>query len=103
MAALATQVATNSAKLDAHDDDVLELRKAIEGLARQAQEMLRAIKDDCDKNTARVERKVDKQTERLDALTAAQRWTPMQWAALLGPWGAAAIAALGVVLTKGAP
>lgn len=81
--ALATQVATNSANITGHDDDIRRLAR-----------MLEQVGEVCEAHAGRVERKLDEQAK-------AREWTLVAkltlFSALFGPFAAALI----VVLTKG--
>ncbi len=80
VAALATQVATNSANITGHDDDISRLGSMLEQVGRE-----------CAENARRVEAKIDAR--------AAGKWT--FWAAILGPTLTALIGAAALILTGG--
>jgi len=82
-------------------DDIEALRQMYREAMLRTEKMLGVIASTCEKNTDAVARTVEKQGERLDALTRAQRWTPTQWAAILGPTLTALIGAVALVLSKG--
>ena len=88
MAALATQVATNSANITGHDDDIARLGRMLEQVGRV-----------CEEHTNRIEKKIDDQAK----MALANKWTPTQWAAILGPTLVALIGLVGVLVTGGTP
>lgn len=91
-------------------EEIDGVRDALRMAMSHTEKMLAAIGVECDKNSARVEKKVDAQSKRidrlsdkLDALAAARSWTPTQWAAILGPAIAGLSGAAAIVLSKGSP
>jgi hypothetical protein len=101
VASLATQVATHHAELSGLDDDVKALREAQrEAIARMEVALLEVGKT-CEKHTEAVRLDVREQGLEIRKLTVAQRWTPTQWAAILGPTLTALIGAAALVLSKG--
>lgn len=103
VASLSTLVATHDAKIDGQGEEIDAIRELLREAIVRMEKAMAAISVECDRNSTRVEKKVDRQAEKIDALTAAQRWTPTQWAAVLGPAITALIGAVALVLTKGSP
>ena len=94
IASLTTLVATHTTKIDGLDDDVDALRELHREFVRDSKAMLEQINRTCETRVNRVEVKVDE-------LTRAQRWTPAQWSAILGPTLVALIGAVALVVTGG--
>lgn len=101
VASLATQVATHHAEISGHEDDLKNVREAQREAMTRMERTLEVIGKTCEDHTRRVEVKVDTQAKKIETLTAAQRWTPTQWAAILGPTLTALIGAAALVLTRG--
>lgn len=94
VASLATQVATHTAKIDGADDDIKALREMLRDFVTESRKVLVAFNATCETRVQRVEMKVDE-------LTRAQRWTPAQWAAIVGPALTALIGAAALVIVGG--
>lgn len=95
---------------DAQDARLDGVRDAMREAITRTEKMLEQIGVECDRNSSRVEVKVDAQSiridklaEKLDTLSASRSWTPAQYVTLLGPWGVAVIGVIGLLLTKGSP
>ncbi len=109
MAALATQVATHHAEISGHDDDIAAVRSAqAEALAR-TERMLSAIGESCERHTEAVRKevraqgaKIDKQNEKLDALSSSRRFTSAQYTTMITT-GMLAIAGILTAVLAGAP
>lgn len=103
VASLSTLVATHDAKIDGQGEEIDAIREMLREAVVRVEKAMDAISVECDRNSSRVEKKVDRQAEKIEQLTVAQRWTPTQWAAVLGPALTALIGAVALVLTKGSP
>lgn len=99
VATLATQVATHHAEISGLDDDVKGLRDALREAMARMEASLIAVGKTCEEHTRRVERKIDEQA----TAAAANKWTPTQWVAILGPTLVALIGLVGVLITGGPP
>ncbi len=95
--ALATDVGVHTAQLDGLGDDIRLLRESQREAIRDLRVMVEAIGRACEEHTRRVERKIDEQAK----VAAANRWSPTQWAAVLGPTLTALIGAAALILTGG--
>jgi excinuclease UvrABC nuclease subunit len=84
-------------------DDIAGLKQAQTEALTRTERMLEAIGQTCEKHTAAVQAEVREQGQEIRKLTAAQRWTPAQWAAILGPTLTALIGAVALILQKGTP
>lgn len=103
VASLTTQVATHHAEISGHDDDIRALRQAQAEAIAKTERMLETIGQTCERHTSVVRQEVREQAVEIRKLTAAQRWTPAQWSAILGPTLVALIGAVALILTKGTP
>lgn len=103
VASLVTQVATHDAELTGLDDDVRALREAVRDGSVRTEVALTGVAKACEDQTSAVRLEVRDQAAELRRLTVAQRWTPTQWAAILGPALTALIGAAALVLSKGSP
>lgn len=108
VASVTTLVATHDAKIDAIIDDVRSIERMRDAnvtrfekrLDELAVEQRKAVKEwsrACSEQVARLEAKIDAQV----LAQQANRWTPTQWAAVLGPTFAALIAAVALIVTGG--
>ncbi len=97
VASLSTLVATHHAKIDGLDDSVKAGDAAHRQFVADSRASLVAWSEACDKKVSRLEHKIDAQAERAQA----NKWTPVQWAAILGPTSAALIGAVALLLTGG--
>lgn len=79
-------VARHAVKIDSIEDDIREGRAAIMAIAKT-----------CEDHTRRVEQKLDEQVKAAQA----NKWSPTQWAAILGPTLTALIGAAALILTGG--
>jgi hypothetical protein len=84
-------------------DDIASLRRNQEEAFTRTERMLEAIGQTCERHTQAVREEVREQGLEIRKLTAAQRWTPAQWAAILGPTLTALIGAVALLLSKGTP
>lgn len=89
-AVLAERVATQ-------DRGLLELRDSQREAIRDLRLMVQAIGEACEGHTKRVEDKIDAQARAVQA----NKWSPTQWAAILGPTLTALIGAAALILTGG--
>lgn len=108
VAALTTLVATHDAKIDGLFDDVQAIvaardknmaryDKSLEELRDEHRAAVRAWSEACDKKVDRLEAKIDAQAQAAQA----NKWSPTQWAAVLGPTMAALIGLAAVLLGGG--
>ena len=102
VAAVTGQVVTHDAKISGVEDDVRAIRESMRDAVQDTGRALVAIGQECEKNSVRVERKVDTLAADMKDRSKAQEWTLATkltlFSALFGPMAAALI----VVLTKGA-
>lgn len=103
MASVASLVAGHTAKLDALDGDAHTLRDAQRDGVAEFRRVLEEFNRACEKKVERFEKAMEEQARQVDSLTKAQRWTPTQWSAILGPTLVALIGAAALVLSKGSP
>lgn len=103
VAAVAAQVATHHAEISGLKDDDLAMREALREAMSRMEKALGSVARTCEDHTTAVRMDVREQNAEIRKLTAAQRWTPTQWAAILGPTLTALIGAAALVLTKGSP
>lgn len=101
MGTLTGQVVTNAANIKGHEDDIRAIRESMRDAIKDTGRMLVAVGAECDKNSVRVEKKVDDLAKDFKERSKAQEWTLATkltlFSALFGPLAAALI----VVLTKG--
>lgn len=84
-------------------DDIAAQREALREAVGRMETALVAVGKTCEQHTNAVRLDVREQGQEIRKLTAAQRWTPTQWAAILGPTLTALIGAAAIVLSKGSP
>lgn len=105
VAALGGIVSAHTAQIDALKDDdtkrdrlrdanIARYEKRLEDLRDEHRDAVRKWSEACDAKVARLERKIDEQAVRAQA----NRWTPTQWAAVLGPTLAALVGLAAVLL-----
>lgn len=97
VASLTTLVATHDAKIDGLGDDIDALREAHREFVTDSRRALESWNQACDRKVTRLESKIDEQAR----LVQANKWTPTQWAAILGPTFAAFVGLAAVLLGGG--
>jgi chromosome segregation ATPase len=91
ISALEAESRATNARMDNSDRERRELREAIAG-------GLREFDRACDAKVDRLDRKIEKVSTKIDNQALANRWTPTQWAAVLGPTLAAMIGLVAVLV-----